>query len=277
MYDVGYNLMYARKGFKYNKSKAKHWRKGETVKILILCIIVSCLALPLRAITVETIVAELNVRHQMIMEKAGTIKISQSIRSLFNGDEVDAKQVMVKKGTRYRIETIPDMRIDQGKTTNIVLFDGENVWFVSPFTGKALMPKDESIIKGIFDDYSKLIPSESVLAEDEELNGEECYVIKIPAHSGSVLRKVWISKERFVPLRALGRISNSGFMLNYTEYKKVYGIWGIPYRTESFSITTHPSEEHKGKLYYKPSSIITVDNVELGLKLEDKIFEIESQ
>ncbi len=197
--------------------------------------------------------------------------------SLFNGDEVDAKQVMVKKGKRYRIETIPEMRIDKEKTTNIVLFDGENVWFISPFAGKALMPKDESILNGIFDDYSKLIPAESVISKEEELRGEECYVIKIPSNAGSVLRKVWISKERFVPLRALGKISNKGFMLNYTEYKKVYGIWGIPYRTESFSIVAHPSEEHKGKLYYKPTSIITVDDVELGLKLSEQLFEVESQ
>ncbi len=79
MYDGGYNLMYARKGIDYNEGKVEYRRKGETVKIIISCMTIFCMALPLRAITVETIVAELNARHQMIMDKAGTIKISQSI------------------------------------------------------------------------------------------------------------------------------------------------------------------------------------------------------
>ncbi len=235
-----------------------------------------CITVPLHAITVGTIVEEMNARHSLIMEKAGSIRISQSIRSLSNGDEIISKQIVLKKDKRYKIETISDMQIDERKTTNIILFDGDNVWFISPFAGKALMPKDESMIQGMFEDYSKLIPVSSILAVDEKVRDEDCYVIKIPAISGKVLRKIWISKERFVPLKAIGKISNYAFMLNFTEYKKVYGIWGIPYRTETFSMSADPSKKNQFLVRGTPSSIITVDDVELRIELEETIFDIKS-
>jgi outer membrane lipoprotein-sorting protein len=247
------------------------------VKRIIVAVILIWVAVPLHAITVETIVAEMNARHSMIMEKAGSIKIRQSIKQLSNGDEVNWTQVVLKKGKRYRIETIADMSIDKEKTTNTILFDGDNIWFISPFAGKALMPKDESMIQGLFEDYSKLIPAASVLGEDKKLREEECYIISIPAKSGSVLRKLWISKERFVPLRAMVKISDNSFLLNFAEYKKVYGIWGIPYRTEIFSISKDPSSGKKGFVKGKPSSIISIEDVELGIELDEVLFDIKSQ
>jgi outer membrane lipoprotein-sorting protein len=248
-----------------------------TMRRVVIAGIMVCFTMPLHAITVETIVAELNARHQMIMQRAGTIKISQSITSLSNGDEINSNQIVLKKDNRYRIETISDMHIDKERTKNIILFDGDNVWFISPFAGKALMPKDESMIQGIFEDYSKLIPTSSILMEDEKVNDEECYVITVPGKSGNVLRKIWISKERFVPLKAIGKVLGYAFLLNFTDYKKVYGIWGIPYRTEAFSILTDVTKKSKPMLHRKPSSIIVVDDVELGLELEESIFDIKSQ
>lgn len=257
--------------------ESAHRGNGETVKRTIWVSIFICMVVPLHGITVETIVEEMNARHEMIMEKAGSIRISQSISYLSNGDAINSKQVVLKKGNRYRIETTSDLQIEKEKTTNVILFDGNNVWFISPFAGKALMPKDESMIQGLFEDYSKLIPPSSQLAEDDTVMDEECYVIRIPAGSSSPLRKLWISKARFVPLKAMGKISDYVFMMNFTEYKKLYGIWGIPYRTETFSISRDPTSKKKSVIRARPSAIIQVDDIELGIELKETLFEIGSQ
>jgi outer membrane lipoprotein-sorting protein len=245
---------------KTQNAMRRYMMRGMVVSVFIL----ASFAIQLQAITVETIVEEMNARHLKIMEKAGSVKISQSILSLSNGDEMNSRQIILKKDKCYKIESISDMEIDEEKTKNVILFDGKNVWFISPFAGKALMPKDESLLQGIFDDYSKLIPFNSTLLKDEKIGDEECYVIEVEQKAGDVLEEVWVSKDRFVPLKATGVLGGRSFALNFLEYKKIYGIWGIPYRTEVFV----------GK---KPSSIVTVDDVELGIELDDKVFDINSQ
>ena len=215
----------------------------------------------LNGLSVKTIVDEMNIRYNKIMERAGTIKITQVIKSVSDDAEVTSIQTVLKKGTRYKIETVSRMALDEEKIKNIILFDGKDVWFISPFVGVTMMPRDEALVQGIFDDFSKLIPINSVIIGEEKINSEDCYVIKTPAQSGEPLKKIWISKTRFVPLKALGYFKKSIITLIFTEYKKIKEIWGIPYKTETM-------------IDNKPVATTIVESVETGIKIVDETFEV---
>jgi outer membrane lipoprotein-sorting protein len=212
-------------------------------------------------ITIETIVNEMNARHQKILEKAGGIKIVQNIKSFSEGVEVSSTQTILKKGTLYRIETITSLDLEEDKTKNVILFDGSNVWFISPFVGITIMPKDESLINGVFDDFSKLIPEESKLVGEEKVNKEECYIIEIPEEAEVPFYKIWVSKTHFVPIKARGKLGEKIVSLLFMKYKKVKGIWGIPYKTKTYINGKHVSS-------------VTVDKVETGITIVDETFEV---
>ena len=231
------------------------------VCIILLMIVV---ALPLHGITVKKIVDEMNSQHREIMVRAGGIRITQNITSLTNGAEVSSVQIVLKKDKRYRIETIFQFELDEEKTKNVILFDGVNIWFISPFAGITQMPKDESLLQGIFDDFAKLIPTASTVEGEERIGDEDCYVVKIAATASLPFNNIWISKKRFVPLKATGRMEKRDITLTFMDYKKIKGIWAVPYRTEIF-------------IDGKPSSIVTVQSVETELSIDDEQFDIRKQ
>ncbi len=68
------------------------------------------------AMSVQTIVDEMNARYEKIKEKSGGIKITQMIKSIADGSEVSSTQIILKKGNRYRIETISKMELEEEKT-----------------------------------------------------------------------------------------------------------------------------------------------------------------
>lgn len=231
-------------------------------KAFLFTLILLLLVSSVYAITIETIINEMNARHQKILERSGGIKIIQNIKSFAQGVEVSSKQTILKKGKRYRIETITQMDIEEDKTKNVILFDGNNVWFISPFVGITIMPKDESLINEVFDDFSKLIPVESKLIGEEKINKEECYIIEIPEEEEVPFYKIWISKTRFIPIKARGKLGDKVVSLLFMKYKKVKGIWGIPYKTKTYINGKHVSS-------------VTVDKVETGLAIVDETFQVK--
>jgi len=216
------------------------------------------------AVSVKTIVDEMNERYTKIMEKSGGIKITQEINSISDGAKISSNQIILKKGSKYKISTVSEMDIDVEKTKNVILFDGMNVWFISPFVGITLMPKDEPLKEGVLDDFAKLIPKNSVLSGTEEVNGEECYIIETPEGEGSALDKIWISKSRFIPLKASGKMGKEIVNLIFSDYKKIKDIWGIPYKIETF-------------LGENLISSTNVKSVQTGINISDDTFDVKNQ
>ncbi len=147
---------------------------------------------------------------------------------------------------------------------NIILFDGENLWFISPFVGIAMMPKDEAMSQGVLDDFSKLIPVNSTISGEEKVNNEDCYIILTPDDADVPFKKIWVSQTRFVPLKATGMLKKDLVTLIFTDYKKIKGIWGIPYKTETI-------------IDNKPVSFTTVEKVETGVNIPDDTFDVGSE
>jgi outer membrane lipoprotein-sorting protein len=208
---------------------------------------------------VKKIVDEMNARYNAIIEKSSGIRITQVIKSMTEDAELTFNQVITKKGKKYKIVTTSSIELEDKKTRNVIIFDGSDVWFISPFAGVTLLPRDEAMVQGMFDDFSKLIPIESSLMEDEEVGGEECYVIKTPEKGNEPFKKIWISKTRFIPLKAWGKYGDDDIVLTFSNYKKVKGIWGIPYETVT-------------KMNDVKVSKTTVKNVELNLDIDEGVF-----
>ncbi len=221
-------------------------------------------AYPIYGMSVKTIVDEMNARYTKIVEMAGGIKITQVIKSISNGAEVSSVQNILKKGKRYRIETISQLQLDEEKTKNVILFDGANIWFISPYVGITMMPKDEAMIHGVFDDFSKLIPLSSRISGEEKINNEDCYIIKTPDDSDVPFKKIWVSQTRFVPLKVTGMLSNKIITLIFTDYKKIEGIWGIPNKTETM-------------IDNEVVATSTVETVETDIDIANETFDIQSQ
>ncbi len=216
------------------------------------------------ATSVKTIVGEMNERYRKIMEESGAIRITQEINSIANGAEISSTQIVLKKGSKYRISTVSKMDIDIEKIKNVILFDGIDLWFISPFVGITLMPKDQSLKAGVFDDFSKIIPFSSILSGTEKINGEDCYVLKTQEELDLPFSKIWVSKSRFVPLKASGNMSKKTVNLIFSDYKKINDIWGIPYKIQTFLEDSIVS-----------STIVT--SVETGMNISDEIFDVKNQ
>jgi len=127
-----------------------------------------------------------------------------------------------------------------------------------------MMPKDEAMIHGIFDDFSKLIPLSSRISGEEKINNEDCYIIKTPDDSDVPFKKIWVSQTRFVPLKVTGMLSKKIITLIFTDYKKIEGIWGIPNKTETM-------------IDNELVATSTVETVETDIDIANETFDIQSQ
>jgi len=216
----------------------------------------------LYGMSVSDIVKEMNLRYNKIMERSNGIRITQTIKSIMDDSEISSSQTIWKKDRKYRIETISQMELEEEKTKNTILFDGNNIWFVSPFVGITMLPKDEPMLQGFFDDFTKLLPPNSIITGDEKIDNEDCFVIETPDKAEVPLKRIWISKSRFIPLKATGMLKNELITLIFDDYKRIEGIWGIPYKT----VTTLRDET---------ICISTIEKVETGVEIPNELFDVK--
>ena len=240
-------------------------QKGELMRKGIFLVIFGMLiSSSIYGMSITDIVQGMNIRYDRLIKKSGGIKITQEVKNITDGVSVLSTQTIFKKGHLYKIETISQMDLDKEKTRNVVLFDGKNIWLISPFVGITMMPKDEAMIQGIFDSFSKLIPQDSKIVGEDKLSDDDCYIIKIPSNAKLPFSKIWVSKTRLIPLKAIGQYNNKSIILTFKDYKKINGEWGIPYKTEIML---------DGKLI----STTLVKKVETNIDIPNNIFDINSE
>lgn len=174
------------------------------------------------------------------------------------------KSKILRKGLKMRIENT--VKIDTGEAqaqemTSTMVYDGENAWMINPL-GQAIKIED---IPQEHMDPTRFIPEGALITGEGKVDGRLCHVISYIESQTSYVNpespmeyKLWLDKERLIPLK----MEMGDVVLLFKDYKKIAGMWGVPYKT---LITGGPQE-----------AVFYVKNVKVNTGLSDKLFKVEA-
>lgn len=134
-----------------------------------------------------------------------------------------------RKANKVRIETtMKGIRGDKSLSSTMV-YDGEDAWVITP-TGRAI--KIEDILKEQIDP-ARFIPAGAKVLGEEKIDNRNCYVVEYTEFR--MAYKLWIDKSRLIPLKMeigpKGEEDIPPTIILFKDYRKVKGIWGLPFET----------------------------------------------
>jgi outer membrane lipoprotein-sorting protein len=156
---------------------------------------------------------------------------------------------MLRKGEKYRMEmkmNIPEgsgMPAGMGDMTNIMIFDGKDLWSVNQFTGKTKISGDADT-KGDQMSWWKDMPENGKIIGSEKVGDRDCYVVEawnedIDTSSVSTGKedkiKGWIEKGTLLLIQSEFKgAKDETFKAVNSNFQKVRN-WELPYTTEIYA------------------------------------------
>ncbi len=156
---------------------------------------------------------------------------------------------MLKKGEKYRIEmkmSMPEgagMPAGMGDMTNIMIFDGKDLWSVNQFAGKTKIQADADAAKGDQMSWWKDMPGNGKIIGSEKLADKDCYVVEAwneDIDTSSVTTgeknkiKGWIEKGTLLLIQnEFKGAKGETFKAVNSNFHKVKN-WEMPYTTEIY-------------------------------------------
>jgi outer membrane lipoprotein-sorting protein len=154
---------------------------------------------------------------------------------------------MFKKGEKYRMEMKMNMPEGSGMPvgmTNIMIFDGKDLWTVNQFTGKQKLPADASASAKDRISWWEDMPENGKIIGSEKVGDKDCYVVEswnedIDTSSIKTDKKDkvkgWIEKGTLllVQMEFQGAKGETFKVVN-SNFKKVEK-WEMPYNTEVYA------------------------------------------
>jgi outer membrane lipoprotein-sorting protein len=181
---------------------------------------------------------------------------------LKDGKEVGRSRSKVfRKGDKVRIESTMETPHEEGILSTMV-YDGENAWILTPM-GKAI--KIEDIPKEQIDP-TRFIPQDARILGEERIDDQVCYVVEYTEFR--MAYKLWIERSRLIPLRM--EIAPEGeedippTIISFKDYRKVEGLWGLPYKT------IVESSPHTKAISY-------IKRLEVNKGVDEALFEVKAQ
>lgn len=211
--------------------------KSKAPKILVsLFIILMFTAINSHAIDFSTI-------DKKMQEKTANIddlKIAMDITMTGNKKEMTMETITMLKGEKFRSEAkVPapeGMPGDLKEIKTVTLFDGENMWQITPIHGKKKMEqeKKEEHEKRTYSIYWwQFMEDEEVnYVKEEKVNERNCYHFKQTAEEGTI--EMWIDKNNLAPVKIIDKTEEEPTTLVFSDFKKINEDWEIPYVTEVF-------------------------------------------
>lgn len=241
------------------------FRRILSVMLVLPALLVLQMAAAAADLTVDEVIAK-NIDARGGLEKMKAVKTVKMTAKIMNhGMEVPGTMEL-KRPNMIRMEfTIQGQNIVQA-------FDGENGWMIMPLMGvkdpqkmtedDVKEVKEQADFDGPLVDYKEKGNTVELMGK-EDVEGTSAYKIKVTLKSGDV-RYIFVDADSFLELKTTAMIKREGNEMqidSYSgDYKEVNGLM-LP-----FSIET--------KMKDQTISQITVDNVEMGVDLDDAMFKM---
>ncbi|MBN1695143.1 outer membrane lipoprotein-sorting protein [candidate division WOR-3 bacterium] len=182
---------------------------------------------------------------------------------------------MFRKGNKYRMEmkmSMPEgagMPAGMGDMTNIMIFDGKDLWSVNQFAGKTKIEADADAAKGDQMNWWKDMPENGKIIGSEKIGDKDCYVVEAWDIDTSSIKtgeenkiKGWIEKGTLLLIQSEFRgAKDETFKAVNSNFQKVEK-WELPYTTEIYT---------GGKLITKTA----IKTLKINQGLSDELFDAD--
>ena len=154
---------------------------------------------------------------------------------------------MLRKGDKYRMEmkmSMPEgtgMPEGMSDMTNIMIYDGKDLWSVNQFAGKTKISADADAAKGDQMSWWKDMPTNGKIIGSEKVGDRDCYVVEAwEIDTSSVVAegenkiKGWIEKGTLILIQSEFKgTKDETFKAVNSNFQKVKN-WELPYTTEIY-------------------------------------------
>jgi len=162
------------------------------------------------------------------------MRLVMEIETDATGTPVRARQTVLKKGEKIRVESFISLPSEKPETS-IFIYDGENSWVISPEKGMTeQFPRDKARQFQTEEKWWNKVLERAKVKGEEQIGGKEAFVIEIEDEEGGPPASLWIEKEDLVLLQAESRTAGGkSTKWVFSDFRKV-NHWDMPYKTEMF-------------------------------------------
>lgn len=188
------------------------------------------------------------------------------------GGEMTSEMKLFTKGEKSRSEIVmqfPEsagMPEGMGSMQTIIIFDGQDSWTISPFTGKTKLTPEQTEEQMQYQtgmNWWSSISDKAKYVGIERINNRECYVLEIEAEGDSLYSRLWVDKNNLFLVQTENK-SDSGETMRmiFSDFRKIKGEWELAYKTEGFMDEV-------------PMMTILLKSVETNQGLSDDLFDAD--
>ncbi len=191
--------------------------------------------------------------------------------------EMTSEMKLFTKGEKSRSETLiqfPEaagMPEGMGSMLVVVIFDGQDAWMISPFTGKTKLTDvqaEEQMYYQTGMNWWKFISDKTKYVGIEKIGNRECYLLELEIERESPYKRIWVDKDRLFLIQAEGDSSDgNNVRTTFSDFRKAKGSWELPYKIEVYinevqtmTVLTKSLEINKGL----PDDLFDVNKVEVS-------------
>lgn len=116
----------------------------------------------------------------------------------------------------------------------IVIYDGEDIWMISPFTGKEKLSDEEKQYQTEQNWWDWLKNGAEVVGS-EKVDGRDCYVVEVEDEEEVPFTRLWLDKKSLTFIKGESKAPTGEKMVVVnSDFKKIKGDWEMPYKTQIF-------------------------------------------
>jgi len=189
--------------------------------------------------------------------------VQESKMTAPNGGEMTHEMKLFKKGEKFRMESKMQGPQMPGGMETTVIFDGQDTWMISAFTGKKKLSGGQEKQYQAQRDWWGQVSDKASVVGSETVSGRDCYMVDVNDPQKSSFTKMWVDKKSLNLIK--GEMKNpKGETSSWvsSDFRKIKGDLEMPYKMEMFQ---------NGKLM----SASVVKSVEINKGLADDLFNPE--
>lgn len=186
--------------------------------------------------------------------------------------EMTSEMKLFTKGEKSRSEIVIQFPESAGmpegmeSMQTIIIFDGQDTWMVSSFTGKTKLTDVEAEEQMQYQtgmNWWRFISDKAKYVGIERVNNRECYVLEIEAGETSLYSRVWVDKNNLFLVQTEGKNDSGETMrMIFSDFRKIKDKWEFAYKTEMF-------------INEKLTFTLLVKSFEVNQGLSDDLFDVD--
>jgi outer membrane lipoprotein-sorting protein len=157
-------------------------------------------------------------------------------------EKMTTKMKMLKKGQKFRLEHKMQMPqegempegMGMAEMEFVIIYDGKDVWHISPFMGKRKLPKEEAKQYREENEWWDWL-KEGAVVGSERASGRDCYVVDVQEGEDVPFTRLWLDKKSFNIVKGEMKTPTGEKMLMInSDFKKIKGDLEMSHKTEVY-------------------------------------------